>query len=157
MHFFLILLLGGPSPPSKLVPNPFNWSPNIVFTDISVSVAQIQKIQKTRCIFFRILLLGGPSPPSQLVPNPFNWSQNTVFYRYLGIGPTNKKNKKKGAFFSNSASGRTLPIQSTGAQPIQLVPWYVFCWIFELFLLVSHLFIINSRVELCVNLTFFLN
>ena len=26
MHFFPILLLGGPSPPSWLVPNPFNWS-----------------------------------------------------------------------------------------------------------------------------------
>ena len=58
--------------------------------------------------------------------------------------------------FSNFASGRTLPTQSTGPQPIQLVPWYVFCWIFELvFLLVSHLFIITSGVELCVNLTFF--
>ena len=49
------------------------------FTDISVMVAQIQKIQKTRCILFWILLLGGPSLPSQLVPNPFNWSPNTVF------------------------------------------------------------------------------
>ena len=26
--YFPILLLGGPSPPSQLVPNPFNWSPN---------------------------------------------------------------------------------------------------------------------------------
>ena len=50
--------------------NPYNVKP--VSTDISVTVAQIQKIQKTRCIFFRILLLGGPSPPSHLVPNPFN-------------------------------------------------------------------------------------
>ena len=32
VHFFLrILLLGGPSPSSQLVPNPFNWSPNTVF------------------------------------------------------------------------------------------------------------------------------
>ena len=38
------------------------------------------------------MLLGGPSPPSQLVPNPFNWFPNTVVYRYLGIGPSNKKN-----------------------------------------------------------------
>ena len=51
----------------------------LIITDISVTVAQIKKIQKTRCIFFRILLLGGPSPPIQLVPNPFNWSPNTVF------------------------------------------------------------------------------
>ena len=32
--YFLILLLGGPSPPSQLVPIPFNWSPNTFFTDI---------------------------------------------------------------------------------------------------------------------------
>ena len=51
----------------------------LISTDISVTVAQIKKFHKTRCIFFRILLLGGPSPPSQLVPNPFNWSPNTVF------------------------------------------------------------------------------
>ena len=30
--YFLILLLGGPSPPGQLVPNPFNWSPNTFFT-----------------------------------------------------------------------------------------------------------------------------
>ena len=42
--FFRILLLGGPSPPSQLVPNPFNWSPNIVFTDNSVSVTQIKRV-----------------------------------------------------------------------------------------------------------------
>merc|ERR1712001_419728 len=28
--YFLILLPGGPSPPSQLVPNPFNWSPNTI-------------------------------------------------------------------------------------------------------------------------------
>ena len=43
-------------------------------TDISVSVANIKKFQKTKWLYFLILLLGGPSPPSQLVPNPFNWS-----------------------------------------------------------------------------------
>ena len=41
-------------------------------TDISVKVAEIQKFQKTKCIYFRILVLSGP-PPSQLVPKPFNW------------------------------------------------------------------------------------
>ena len=52
--FFRILVLGRPSPPSQLVPNPFNWSPThstgpqkMFFTEISVSVAQIKKIQKT--------------------------------------------------------------------------------------------------------------
>ena len=106
--YFRILVVGGPSPPSQLVPNPFNWSPNTVFTDISATVAQIQKIQKTRCIFFRILLLGGPSPPSQLVPNPFNWSPNTVFCRYLGNGRSNPKNSKNEVhLFWNFGSGRT--------------------------------------------------
>merc|ERR1712110_123308 len=72
-------------------PHSVNWSPTHstgpqtpFFTDSSVSVAQIQKNQKIRCIFFRILLLGGPTPPSQHVPNPFNWSPNILFYRYLG-------------------------------------------------------------------------
>ena len=56
-------------------PHPVNWSPihstgpqKLLFTEISVSVAQIKKNQKTKFIYFRILLLGGPSPPSQLVP-----------------------------------------------------------------------------------------
>ena len=31
--YFGILLLGGPSPPSQLVPNQFNWSPNTVFSN----------------------------------------------------------------------------------------------------------------------------
>ena len=51
--------------------NPYNVK--LFLTDISATVAQIQKFQKTRCIFFRILLLGGPSPPSQLVPNFAQW------------------------------------------------------------------------------------
>ena len=96
-------------------------------TDISVLVAQIKKFQKTRCIYFQIWLLGGPSPPSQLVPNPFNWSPNTVFYIYLCIGRSNQKiSKNKVVLFSNFASGRTLPTQSTGPQPIQLVPKHRF-------------------------------
>ena len=72
---------------------------------------------------FRFFFLGGPTPPSQLVPNPFNWSPNTVFYRYLCIGRSNPKNSKnKLHFIFNFASGRTLPTQSTGPQPTQLVP-----------------------------------
>merc|ERR1712208_72469 len=62
-------------------PHPVNWSPThstgrqtVFFSDISASVAQIKKIQKTRSIYFLILLLAGLSSPSQLVPNPFNWS-----------------------------------------------------------------------------------
>merc|ERR1712055_202012 len=67
-------------------PHPVNWSPThstgpqtVFFSDISASVAQIKKIQKTRSIYFLILLLAGLSSPSQLVPNPFNWSPNSVF------------------------------------------------------------------------------
>ena len=101
VHFFQILLLVGPSPPSQLVPNPFNWSPNTVFTDISATVAQIQKFQKARCICFRILLLGEPSPPSQLVPNAFNWSPNTVF---LQISQYWLLKKKKVHLLSNFSS-----------------------------------------------------
>ena len=87
-------------------------------TDISVSVAQIEKFQKARWLYFLILLLGGPSPPSQLVPNPFNWSPNNVFYRYLCIGRSNRKiSKSKVVLFFNFASGRTLPTQSTGPHP----------------------------------------
>ena len=91
-------------------------------------------LQKTRWFYFRILLLGGPSPPSQLVPNPFNWSPNTFFYRYLAIGRSNQKiSKNKVHFFSNFASGRTLPTQSTDPQPIQLVPKHRFFYRYFLF------------------------
>ena len=48
-------------------PHPVKWSPthstgpqNPFFTDISATVAQIQKNQKMRCIYFRILVLGVP-------------------------------------------------------------------------------------------------
>merc|ERR1712208_105318 len=68
------------------------------FTEISVSVAQIKIIKKTKSIYFLILLLGGPSPTSQLVPNPFNWSPKTVFYRNLSIGRSNQKNQKQSPF-----------------------------------------------------------
>ena len=46
-----------------------------------------------------------------------------VFNRYLAIGRSNQKIlKNKVVLFSNFASGRTLPTQSTGPQHIQLVP-----------------------------------
>merc|ERR1712208_110924 len=99
-------------------------SPNSVFfSDISASVAQNKKIQKTRSIYFLILLLAGLSSPSQLVPNPFNWSPNSVFFRYLSIGRSNQKKSKNNIhLFLNFASCRTLFTKSTGPQPIQLVP-----------------------------------
>merc|ERR1712001_191476 len=67
---FWILLLGGLSPPSQLVPNPFNWSPKTVFYRYLSIGRSNKENQKTKSIYFRILLLGGPSPPSQLVPIP---------------------------------------------------------------------------------------
>ena len=68
-------------------PHPVNWSlthstgpQTPFFTDISVSVAQIKKIKKTRCILFQILLLGGPSPPRcrDLVENKKAWLSNPL-------------------------------------------------------------------------------
>ena len=59
--------------------------------------------------------------------NPRALQGRTVFNRYLGIGRSNQKNSKnKVHLFSNLASGRTLPTQSTGPQPIQLVPKHRF-------------------------------
>ena len=50
-----------------------------------------------------------------------------VFNRYLAIGRSNQKNSKnKVVLFFNFASGRTIPTQSTGPQPIQLVPKHRF-------------------------------
>ena len=119
--------------------NSYNVKPFL--TDISATVAQIQKFQKTRCIFFRILLLRGPShsPPSQLVPNPFNWSQNTVFTDIsVMVAQIKKIQKTKSTYFFNFASGRTLPTQSTGPQPIQLVPKHRFLQISQQRLLKSR-------------------
>ena len=103
---------------------PKSWNPYNVksfLTDISLSVAQIKKFQKTRWFYFLILLLGGPSPPSQLVPNPFNWSPNTVFYRYLSNSGSNQKisNNKVHFFLQILLLGGPSP-------PIQLVPKHRF-------------------------------
>jgi len=124
------MLLGGPSPPSQLVPNPFNWSLSTVFCRYLGNGRSNPKKSKNEVHFFlRILLLKGPSPPSQLVPNPFNWSPKTVFYRYLSIGRSNQKNSKNLVhLFSNFDSGRTSqlvpnpfnwsPTHSTGPQKL---------------------------------------
>ena len=127
-------------PPSQLVPKPFNWSPNtffnryfsngrsnkkikilsgsifkfcfwedppptqstgpqtLFFTDISVSVAQIKKNKST---YFWIALLGGRRtlPTQSTGPQPIQMVLKHFFYRYLGIGRSNQKIEKKGAFF----------------------------------------------------------
>ena len=99
----------GPQP-IQLVPKP------CFFTDISTTVAHIQKFQKTKCIFFRILLLGGPSPPIQLVPNPFNWSPNTVFTDIsVTVAQIKKFQKTKFTYFLILLLGGPSP-------PSQLVP-----------------------------------
>ena len=67
-------------------------------------------------------------------PYPVNWSpthltspQTLFFYRYLNNGCSNPKiSKNEVHFFSNFASGRTIPTHSTGPQPIQLVPKHCF-------------------------------
>ena len=70
--FLRILLLGGPYPPSQLVPYPFNWSENTVFCRYLRNGRSNQKIKKLgafsllnclwkykRCSsFLQILLLG---------------------------------------------------------------------------------------------------
>ena len=51
----------------------------------------------------------------------------SVFCRNISNGRPNQKiSKNKVVLFSNFASGRTIPTQSTGPQPIQLVPKHRF-------------------------------
>ena len=62
---------------------------------------------------------------SNQIPEPLQCK--TVFNRYLSNGRSNPKiSKNEVHFFSNFGSGRTLPTQSTGPQPIQLVPKHCF-------------------------------
>ena len=55
-------------------PHPVNWSPTQstgpqtpFFSDISVMVALIKKIQKTKSIYFQILVPGGPPPQTHIL------------------------------------------------------------------------------------------
>ena len=67
--YFLILLLGGPSPPSQLVPNPFNWSPNTVFLQISqYRSLKSKKFKKKQSTFLLKFCFWEDSP------HPVNWS-----------------------------------------------------------------------------------
>ena len=58
--YFLILLLGGPSPTHSTGPQ------KLFFTEISVSVAQIKKIKKQGAFFFKFCFWEDP-------PHPVNW------------------------------------------------------------------------------------
>ena len=110
IHDIWPLRLRGPNNVGELL------NVKLISTDISVTVAQIKKFQKTRCIFFRILLLGGPSPPIQLVPNPFNWSPNTVFTDIsVTVAQIKKFQKTKFTYFLILLLGGPSP-------PSQLVP-----------------------------------
>merc|ERR1712208_210191 len=90
---------------SQLVPNPFNWSPThstgpqkLFFTDISVSVAQIKKIQKTQSIYFRILILAGPvnwSPTHSTGPQPIQLVPNNCFLQKSQYQSLKSKKYKK--------------------------------------------------------------
>merc|ERR1712055_1078171 len=42
------------------------WSHFRISNLWSVTVDQIKKVQKTKCIYFRILFLGGPSSPTKM-------------------------------------------------------------------------------------------
>ena len=68
-YIFLQFLKSVDSVPPLLWRFPKSWNPYNVksfLTDISLSVAQIKKFQKTRWFYFLILLLGGPSQPTKM-------------------------------------------------------------------------------------------
>ena len=121
------MLLGGPSPPSQLVPNPFNWSPNPVVLQISQQRSLKSKNFKKRGAFFSNFAFGRTIPTHSTGPQPIQLVPKHCFYRYLGNGGSNQKiSKNKVHLFFNFATWRTLPTQSTGPQPIQLVPKHCF-------------------------------
>ena len=64
-----------------------------------------------------------------LAPSHVSWLVTlSDFHSLVSNGPSNQINQKTRCIFSSSnfASGRTLPTQSTGPQPIQLVPNHCF-------------------------------
>merc|ERR1712055_528367 len=87
------------------------WSHFLISNLWSVTVDQIKKVQKTKCIYFRILLLGGPvnwSPTHSTGPQPIQLVPKNCFlqksqYRSL----KSKRLKNLVHLFSNFDSGRT--------------------------------------------------
>ena len=66
--FFGILLLGGPSPPSQLVPNPFNWSPKSVFLQISQHRSlKSKKLKKLSPFIFKFCFWKDPPHPQKCI------------------------------------------------------------------------------------------
>jgi len=123
VHFISNFASGRTFPTQSTGPQPIQLVPKHRFLQISRYRSLKSENFKKQGAFFLILLLGGPSSPSQLVPNPFNRSPNTVSYRYLGIGCSNKKIKKKTKCIfssSNLALGGPYP-------PSQLVPNNLLC------------------------------
>ena len=84
--------------------------------DISATVAQIQKIKKTRCIYFQIWLLGGPSHPVNWSPTHLTGPQ-TPFFTDISVSVAQiQKNKKTRCIFSR------ILLLGGPSPPSQLVP-----------------------------------
>ena len=85
-----------------------------------------KKFKKQSAFIFKFCFCEDP-------PHPVNWSPThstglqTLFFTDISTTVAQiQKFQKRGAFFLNFASGRTLPTHSTGPQPIQLVPKHRF-------------------------------
>ena len=113
----------------------------VLITEISVN---INNFPSTRVLFDKVLCLFGQHTvrskhlfrhasvsstyPCKLVGPSVGWLVGwsvtlSDFQSLVSNGRSNQKSSKnKVHLFSNFASGRTLPTQSTGPQPIQLVP-----------------------------------
>merc|ERR1712208_75585 len=89
-------------------------------------ITTIRKGYKRRSFYPRKALFRHASVsrtyPCKLVGQLVSWSVTlSDFQSLVSNGCSNQKIQKTKSIFSNFASGRTLPTQSTGPQPIQLV------------------------------------
>ena len=89
VHFFQILLLGGPSPPSQLVPNPFNWSPSTGFYRYLGIGRSNKKNKKKRCAFFSSNFGTGRTLPTQ------STGPQTPFFTYISVSVAQIKQFQK--------------------------------------------------------------
>ena len=116
-------------------PHAVNWSlthstgfQTLFFTDISVTVAQIQKIQKTRCIFFEFCFWEDPL-------HPVNWSlthstgPQTLFFADISVMVTQIKKIKKTRciFYRIMLLGGPSPPSQLVPNPLNWSPNTVFC------------------------------
>ena len=108
-----------------------NSSPLLLVTkirilDISATVPRIQKIKKRGAFIFGFWLWEDPPHPVNWFPTHSTGPQTPFFTDISATVAQIKKSKNEVHLFSNFASGRTLPTQSTGPQPIQLGPKHRF-------------------------------